>query len=295
MTRDIFSLDNTPTPSWSRSAALGGAYGLAESGVMTITSTAMFVVARRGWGWGLLPSAAVFGAAGLVDGAFLLANSMKLLEGGWAPVSIGAVVFIIMSTWRWGRRITYAGYSARHSMTMGELIELHRGATAYIDRTAILMVPAPVHRDTERTPTLMQLLWDRLGVLPRDLIFVEVVHPKVPYVHEHRYEVTVYERSVRGSIIRVELRFGFMEDQNVEAVLAEMVSHHEIDLSPDPHYWTVHVTNENLVPAKTMPALRRLRLRLFKLLRFVSRPAYYHYGLGDEVQLSAEILPVHVR
>jgi KUP system potassium uptake protein len=277
------------------SAALGGAYGLAESGVMTITSLAMFFVARRGWGWGAAPSALVFGAAGLVDAAFLLANSTKLLEGGWAPLTIGAVVFVVMSTWRWGRRITYAGYSARHSMTIPELVALHRAQTSYIDRTAILMAPAPVHRDAERTPALMQLLWERLGVLPRDIVFVEVVHPKVPYVHEGRYEVTVYERSAQGSISRVELRFGFMEDQNVEKVLAEMVSHRELDLSPDPRNWSVHVSNENLVAAKTMAPLRRLRLRLFTLLRFVSRPTYYHYGMGDEVQLSAEILAVHVR
>ncbi len=276
------------------SAALGSAYGLAESGMMTITSVAMVTIARQYWGWSALPSFGLFGAAALVDGSFLTANSLKFLEGGWAPLSVGVIVFAVMATWRWGRRITYAGYLAQDTMTMGELIELHRTATTYIDRTAILMAPAPVQRNSERMPALLQLLWDRLGILPRDLIFVEVVHPKVPYIHENRCRVTVFERSARGSITRVEVQFGFMEEPNVEAVLAEMVSHKEIDLSPDPHNWTVHVANENLLPLKSMTWLRRLRLRAFQILRFVSRPAYYHYGLGDEVQLSVEILPVRV-
>jgi KUP system potassium uptake protein len=56
----------------------------------------------------------------------------------------------------------------------------------------------------------------------------------------------------------------------------------------------VHVSNENLLPAKRMGLLSRIRFRLFQTLRLVSRPAYYAYGLGDEVQLSAEVMPVRV-
>jgi KUP system potassium uptake protein len=50
-----------------------------------------------------------------------------------------------------------------------------------------------------------------------------------------------------------------------------------------------------LLPAKRMNLFKRLRFRLFLFLRLVSGPAYYAYGLGDEVQLSAEIMPVRVR
>jgi KUP system potassium uptake protein len=277
------------------SAALGSAYGLAESGVMIITSSTMYLVARRYWQWSVPLSAGLFGAAALVDAAFLIANSLKILQGGWVPLTIGFIVFLIMGTWRWGRKITYAGYAAKHTMAMHQLIALHRNATNYIERTAILMIPAPVRQGGDRAPVLLQLLWDRLGVLPRNMIFVQVMHPKIPYVHDQRYSVAVVERSAKGSIIRVELRFGFMEEPNVESVLEGMISHKAIDLSPDVHSWTVHVTNENLIPEKAMTRLRRLRLRLFRILRFISRPAYYHYGLGEEVQLSAEILPVHVR
>ena len=57
----------------------------------------------------------------------------------------------------------------------------------------------------------------------------------------------------------------------------------------------MHVAHENLLPAKDMNFFKMLRFRLFLFLRLISRPAYYGYGLGDEVQLSAEILPVRVR
>ena len=62
-----------------------------------------------------------------------------------------------------------------------------------------------------------------------------------------------------------------------------------------PRQWIVHVSHENLLPAKRMNLFKRLRFRLFLFLRLVSGPAYYAYGLGDEVQLSAEIMPVRVR
>jgi KUP system potassium uptake protein len=277
------------------SSELGAAYGLAVSGDMIITSIAMFYIAQRYWGWGILQSGALFGTLTLIDGTFLTANSLKFLEGGFIPLAIGAVMFGTMATWRWGRKVTYAGYSARHTMTMQQLIELHANATHYIERTAILMVPAPVHRASPRTPTLVQLLWDRSGILPRHIIFVQVVHPKVPFVHDNRYSVAVIERSADRSITRVELKFGFMEDPNVEAALEKMVSHKEIDLSIDRREWVVHVVNENLVPSPTMNRLRRIRLKIFKILRFISRPAYYHYGLADEVELTAEVLAIHVR
>ena len=225
----------------------------------------------------------------------MTANSLKFFDGGFVPLAIGLFAFTVMATWRWGRKITYAGYAARRTMTTAQLVAIHRAAPHFIERTAILMVPAPVHPSSQRTPTLLQLLWDRSGILPRNLIFVQVVHPKVPYVHDGRHSVTVIERNARGSIIRVELKFGFMEDPNVESMLAEMISHREIDLSTDPRDWIVHVVNENLIASPTMNRPRRLRLRLFKFLRFISRPAYYHYGLADEIELTAEVLAIHVR
>ena len=149
---------------------------------------------------------------------------------------------------------------------------------------------------TDRTPAIMQMLWERHGILPRNLILVEVTHRKVPYVRDDRYRVTVFDRDHhRGSIIAVEVSFGFMEEPNVERLLEEMARHKEIDLPSDRRQWIVHVSQENLLPSRRMRLPRRIRFRLFLLLRLVSQPAYYYYGLGDEVQLSVEIVPVRLR
>ncbi len=131
--------------------------------------------------------------------------------------------------------------------------------------------------------------------MPRHLIFVQVVHRKVPYIHEGRYQITVFHKDQHSSIIAVSVQFGFMEEPNVEAVLEDMVRHHEINLPTAMHRWTVHVTFEKLLPSRRMSMFNHVRLRLFSILRQISQPAHYFYGLGDNVQLSAEIVPVRLK
>ena len=278
------------------SAALGAAYGLAVSGVMVITSLAMMPVARFYWHWGALRIALLWGSLTALNGTFLLASTLKFLEGGFVPLTIGMFVFAVMVTWRWGRKATFAAYSARPAMTMAALVRLHRRCTVFMERNAILMAPKPLRLPTDRAPALLRLLWERYGILPRNLIFVEVTHRKAPYIHGDRYQVTVFDRDRdSGSIIGVELQFGFMEEPNVEQVLEDMARHKEIDLPTNRHQWIVHVSMENLLPNRRTSLIGRLRFRLFVLLRQLSQPAHYYYGLGDEVQLSAEIIPVRLR
>ena len=282
--------------SFGSSAALGPALGFAVSGVTFITSLAMFPIALRYWDWGPIRTVLVWGSLIAVNGAFLAANLLKFLDGGFVPLTVGIAVFLVMTTWRWGRKATFAAYSAKSTMTMAELIALHRNCKVFMERNAIVMSPKPLHLETDRAPALIQMLWERHGILPRNLILVEVAHRKVPYVRDDRYRVTVFDREKdRGGIIGVELSFGFMEEPNVERLLEEMSRHKEIDLPTDRRQWIVHVSHENLLPLRKMNFLRRLRFRLFTLLRLVSQPAYYYYGLGDEVQLSVEIIPVRVR
>jgi KUP system potassium uptake protein len=278
------------------SAALAATYGLAVSGVMVITSIAMFRVALVYWNWRPLETGVIWGALLAVNIAFLVACLLKFVDGGYVPLSIGVVLFLVMATWRWGRKATFAAYSAKSTMTMAELVELHRGCSAFMERNAVVMAAAPLRQPSDRTPAIMQMLWERHGILPRNLIFVEVTHRKVPYIRDNRYRVTVFDRDHhRGGIVAVEVSFGFMEEPNVERLLEEMARHKQIDLPTDRRQWVVHASQENLLPSRRMNWLRRVRFRLFLLLRLVSQPAYYYYGLGDEVQLSVEIIPVRVR
>ena len=263
---------------------------------MVITSAAMIAVARRQWRWSRAITAIVWGPLTALNASFLLASLLKLFEGGYVPVAIGTAAFAAMATWRWGRKATYAAHNAKATMTMGEVVALHRSSRHYLERNALIMSPRPLRALGDRAPSLIRLLAERTGVLPRNLVFVEVAHKKTPYIHGSRYRVTMFDREEgRGGVIGVELSFGFLEEPNVERALEDLARHKEIDLPSDPHQWIVHVMQENLLPPRRSNLFKRLRLSLFLFLRQVSRPAYSYYGLGDEVQLTVEIIPVRLR
>jgi KUP system potassium uptake protein len=277
-------------------ASLAAAYGLAVSGVMVITSIAMIPIALRKWRWSAPATALVWGPLTALNAAFFAASLLKLFEGGFVPIAVGSVAFAAMATWRWGRKATYAAQNAKATMTMSEVVSLHRSSGRYLERNALIMSPRPLRSLRDRAPLLIRLIAERSGVLPRNLVFVEVAHKKTPYIHGSRYRVTVFDRNEhKGNVIGVELSFGFLEEPNVERTLEELARHHEIDLPSDPRQWVVHVMQENLLPRRRSNVFKRIRLNLFLFLRQVSRPAYSYYGLGDEVQLTVEIVPVRLR
>jgi KUP system potassium uptake protein len=100
------------------SSALAAAYGLAVAGVMLTTSLAMFAVARGYWRWSVARTALVWGPLTAINSAFLVASSVKFLEGGFVPLSVGVAAFLTMATWRWGRKATLGAYAARSTLTM---------------------------------------------------------------------------------------------------------------------------------------------------------------------------------
>ncbi len=278
------------------SAALAAAYGLAVSGVTVITSIAIVPVALRHWKWSRTMTALVWVPLTTINASFLVASLLKLVEGGYVPIAVGGVAFVAMATWRWGRKATYAAHNAKATMRMSEVVALHRSSRRYLERNALIMSPRPLRSLHDRAPSLIRLIAERVDVLPRNLIFVEVTHRKTPYIHGSRYRVTVFDREEqRGGVIGIEIAFGFLEEPNIERILEELARHHEIDLPADPHQWIVHVMQENLLFSRNDSLFKHARLKLFLFLRQISRPAYSYYGLGDGVQLTIEIIPVRLR
>jgi KUP system potassium uptake protein len=62
---------------------------------------------------GAATTSLVWGALSAVNASFLVASSLKFVEGGFVPLSVGVAVFVVMTTWRWGRKATFAAYSAK--------------------------------------------------------------------------------------------------------------------------------------------------------------------------------------
>ena len=89
------------------SSNLAGAYGIAVTATMAIDSILIFFVMRKLWNWPLIAALPVSALFLTIDLAFLGANLFKILDGGWFPVIVGIVVFVVMSTWKRGREILF--------------------------------------------------------------------------------------------------------------------------------------------------------------------------------------------
>jgi KUP system potassium uptake protein len=155
------------------------------------------------------------------------------------------------------------------------------------------MVPKPLRSEDDQAPALLQLFYNRYGMFPKNLFLLEVVHRKVPYVHGIRYESHVFcQDKEKGTVISVTIHFGFMEEPNVELVLTDLLSLHQMELPKDPNHWLIHVSYEKLIPPLNMSLAQEIRFRLFLFLRQITQPSYFYYGLGNNVNLSIEIMPI---
>lgn len=278
------------------SSSLASAYGLAVSCDMVTTSMCMIALSYYSWKWNPVKIFFVFGLLGLVDLSFLTANSIKFLEGGFIPLTIGVVLFNVMRTWKWGRKSTFAGYTGQDTISIDDLIKLKKKTTNLVDQTVLFMAPKPLQTASDNTPALFQAYYERTAALPKNIIFVDVITKKVPYIdEENRNIIRVFEKDDRGTILAVTINFGFMEESDVEGVLASLANHKKINIEQDPKAWHVVASLEKLIATPELSFIKKLRLTLFKLLRRNSEPAYEYFGLGNDVQLTLVQIPVKIK
>jgi K+ transporter len=92
----------------------------------------------------------------------------------------------------------------------------------------------------------------------------------------------------------VDVNFGFMENPNVERILEGLADHRKIHISEDAKQWLIRIVQERVIPAPDIRWRTRIKLFFFTLLLKNSDSADDHFGLGNEVGLSTEIIPVKI-
>ncbi len=194
------------------SSALASAYGIAVTGTMVVTAMMALVVIWKDWKWSLLAAAALIVPFLIVDLTFLAANLLKVVEGGWVPLAIGALVMIIMYTWRRGTRLLFEK-TRRQEMSLDDLVAmLERKPPQTVPGTAVFLTSDP-----RSAPTALLHSLKHYKVLHEKnvILTVETAEtPRVPASERVRIE------PVGQTFSRVRLRFGFMETPNVPRALA---------------------------------------------------------------------------
>ena len=199
------------------SSALASAYGIAVTIDMTITTVMTFFVIR--WAW-KLPLALCIAATSfffVIDITFLAANAVKVLEGGWFPLAIGAAMFTLMITWKQGRHLM-ANRMREESVELEPFLEsIFISPPLRVPGTAVFL-------SAEKGSTPFALLHNlkHNKVLHAQNLFVNVQHHEVPWIgFARRCEI----ESLGHDCWLVTLHFGFKNDPDVPEALQLLAGH----------------------------------------------------------------------
>jgi KUP system potassium uptake protein len=262
------------------SDSLAAAYGIPVTGVMVISTMLASVVATRRWRWSAGFVVPVFGLFALVDLAFLSSNSLKIVQGGWLPLLIAAGVFIVMETWRTGRR-AHLEKVRSDSMPLDLFLERADKTPVRVAGTAVFLSP---RGDVVPGALLHNLKHNK--VLHERVVLAHVVVENIPTVPaSRRLEVM----KLGKGFFNVFIHHGFFEMPDVPRALE---SARPFGLALDVSSTTFFIGRETLVPSEP-PVLGKWRTWLYMRLastalspvRFYRLPPNRVVEMGTQVTI----------
>ncbi|HTD85788.1 MAG TPA: KUP/HAK/KT family potassium transporter [Candidatus Binatia bacterium] len=263
------------------SDALAGAYGIAVSLLMAITTLLAALVAIQ-WGYPPVVVIAVNGFFFMIDCIFFAANLAKLFEGGWFPLVLAGVVAFLMLTWRSGVKLVER---ARGKLRQPEedLIETAISrCSARLPGTAVFLASTP-----NGVPLALTQFVKHNHVLHQRVLLVTVLIEEAPRIaDEDRVKVT----QVVEGITRVLLRFGFMqyptiaEGLNLACTQGKLTG---INLAEVTYY----IGRETIIPSEEIPGMWLWRETLFAFLQRNAERTAAFFGVptGQVVEFGTEI------
>jgi len=258
---------------------LGGAYGIAVTLAMMIDSVLIFVVMRRLWNWPLPVALAIAVPLLVIDLAFLASNSLKIPDGGWFTLLIGAVVFTLLTTWKRGR-----------SLLMDRLNEDSMPLPLFIE--SIASSPPP------RVPGTAIFLTSTKDRVPHALLHNlkhnKVLHERVVFLTIHTREIPrvpgverVTIRDLGCAFFALDAWYGFTEEPDVPVLLEHCAVQ---GLEFDTMDTSFFVSRETLIPA-VAPGMAMWRERLFVSMSKMAVKAtdFFHVPTNRVVELGTQV------
>jgi KUP system potassium uptake protein len=254
--------------SFQKSDNLAGAYGVAVSTTMLVTTLMLFLVMRRQWKWNPFASGGITAVFLAFDVSFFLANITKIREGGWISLAIAAGAYFLMATWDSGRemlrrRVTSVAFS------MDDFIaDVARVGPLRVPRTSVFLAGnrAGVPRTLLHNYKHNMVLHDRV-------IILTVVTEEIPYVDEReRFDVSEFG----SGFFWLTLRYGFSETPDVPGALSKI----EVGGSAvDPMKTTYFLGRETLVVSGTKNIIAKWQKGVFSFLSRNACDASKFFGI----------------
>jgi KUP system potassium uptake protein len=256
---------------------LAAAFGIAVATTMLLTSMLMFQAMREIWGWSLPVAVAVAGVFVVVDLAFVSANMMKVLEGGWFPLVVAVTVFFLMSTWWRGRHVLLRSLE-RDTYPLSDFIrQMHTktrvpGTAVYLT-SRLDMVPVPLLHNLKHNKVLHQRI-----------VLMHIVTENVPRIaHQERIRTA----DLGDNFYSIRVCYGFMEQPNMPKVLEDCRAHEIIFNMMDTSFFVGRVD----IVAGRHSRLSGFRRKVFDFMHRNALPAteFFRIPPGRVIELGGQV------
>jgi KUP system potassium uptake protein len=250
------------------SSNLAAAYGIAVTTTMVITTMLFYYFSVHAWNWNPIFSALLCGFFLIIELAFWGANLLKIFAGGWFPLVVGIILFIIFTTWNRGRKILSERMISL-IMPLEKFLEKVWDAHAY--RVPGVAVYMSGHK--KYAPATVIKNYDHFQSLHEHVVFLSVETLDIPHVPKAN---RIKLQNIGPQIYRLVITFGFMDNQNVTEQLQ--------NIQLDPHTSltaqnaTFFLGREHLIAVRGNGGMAHWREKLFALMsrNAQSAAAFYH-------------------
>jgi KUP system potassium uptake protein len=263
---------------FKRSTNLSATYGVAVTAAMLIDNLLLAVVLRRLWHWNRLAAAALVMLFGSVDGLYLAANLTKVPDGGWVPLLMGVVVFILLTTWSRGRALLRKNMAASGIPLEVFTKSAHSSATR-VPGTAVFMASA-----SAGVPSALLHNMKHNKVLHERIVLMTVQIEDTPFVDPATRAAV---RDYGSGFYRLTLRFGFLEETDVPHALKGLALGGEpFDMMRTSFF----LSRQTLLPSDT-PGMAVWREKLFSwmLRNSASAMEFFRLPTNRVVELGSQI------
>jgi KUP system potassium uptake protein len=233
------------------SSNLAAAYGIAVTTTMGITTILFYLVARQKWRWSRRKAGLICGFFLIIDLSFWGANLVKVLDGGWVPLAVGLFIFIMMTTWKKGRKLL--GQRIRDEVIPLSLFldKIDREKPYRNPGIAIYMASG-----LKDTPYALIQSYEHYKSIHNRLIFLSVVTEEIPQVPQSR---RVGVNDIGHGCFTVFIHYGYMERPNIPQELDQLQIG---DILLNPNEATYFIGKEKLF-ATDKPGMALWREKLF--------------------------------
>jgi KUP system potassium uptake protein len=265
---------------FKESTALASAYGIAVTGSMTITSIIYYVVVTRSWRWARWRAIPLVGAFLAFDLSFFGANLLKFFSGGWVPMGMAVIIFLVMTTWKKGRTLLARSVAGRLLPIDMFLTDLANMKPPRVPGTAVFMSSNP-----DGVPIVLLHHWKHNQVLHETVVLLSVIsenHPEVPV--DERIQL----RALGQGFYHLAAHYGFMQTPNVPDVLRRAAALHDVPYTPGSTSY--YLGRETLLATKKS-GMQPWRKALFSFISRNSRSATQYFGIPPDrvVELGMQI------